>query len=69
MSAVPHRIPWWYGVGTRAIPEGGMWSASGLDTVLLTFTNGTRFLIWRDDSDGLAAALFESGSLLQIVAE
>ena len=26
VSASPHRIPWWYGVGIRATPKGWMWN-------------------------------------------
>ena len=56
-SAEPLRIPWWYGVGIRRTPKGWMWSIWGLDTVLLTLSDGRGFLIGTDDPEGLAAAL------------
>ena len=55
-SAVPHRIPWWYGFGIRRTPKGWMWNVWGLSTVLVTLTD-REFLIGTDDPEGLATAL------------
>ena len=57
VSAEPHRIPWWYGSGVRRTPKGWMWNIWGFDTVLLTLSDGKRFLIGTDDPEGLASAL------------
>lgn len=56
ISAVPYRIPWWYGWGIRRTPKGWIWNVWGRDAVLVTLTGGG-FLIGTDDPDGLAAAL------------
>ena len=57
VSAEPLRIPWWYGAGIRRTPKGWMWSIWGFDTVVLTLSDGKRFLIGTDDPEGLTAAL------------
>lgn len=56
ISAVPHRIPWWYGFGIRRTPKGWMWNVWGRNTVLITLTD-SQFLIGTDDPEGLSAAL------------
>ena len=55
-SAVPQRIPWWYGWGIRRTPKGWMWNAWGRDAVLVSLAD-RGFLVGTDDPDGLAAAL------------
>ena len=55
-SAEPHRIPWWYGFGIRRTPKGWMWNVRGLDTVLITHTDGA-FLVGTDEPERLAATL------------
>ena len=57
ISAVPYRIPWWYGWGIRRTPRGWMWNVWGRDAVLVTLTGGGEFLIGTDDPEGLVAAL------------
>lgn len=52
VSAVPLRIPWWYGVGIRATPKGWMWNVSGINTVLLTLANGKGLLTARTTPTG-----------------
>lgn len=56
-SAVPERIPLWYGWGIRRTPKGWMWNVWGRDAVLVTLTGGGGFLIGTDDPGGLVAAL------------
>lgn len=56
VSALPFRIPWWYGWGIRKTPKGWMWNVWGRSTVLVTLTD-RQFLVGTDDSEGLAAAL------------
>lgn len=56
-SAEPLQIPWWYGGGIRRTTKGWMWNVWGLQTVLITFSDGKRFLIGTDDPEGLIAAL------------
>lgn len=56
ISAVPERIPLWYGWGIRRTPKGWMWNVWGRDAVRVTLTE-KEFLIGTDDPDGLAAAL------------
>ncbi len=60
VSSEYFRIPWWYGLGIRSAPKGWMWNVWGRDTVLLTRTDGKRFLIGTDDHEGLLAALASS---------
>lgn len=57
VSAEPFRAPWWYGVGIRLTPKGWLWSVWGYRTVMLTLSNGRRFLVGADDPEALAAAL------------
>ena len=57
VSAEPFRVPWWYGVGIRLTPKGWLWSVWGYRTVMLTRSNGRRFLVGADDPEALAAAL------------
>lgn len=57
ISAVPERIPLWYGWGIRRTPKGWMWNVWGRDAVLVTLTGGGGFLIGTDDPGGLVAAL------------
>ena len=56
VSAVPYRIPWWYGWGIRKTPKGWMWNVWGRSTVLVTLTD-RQFLVGTDDPEGLAATL------------
>ncbi|MDE0139789.1 MAG: hypothetical protein OXM57_03755 [bacterium] len=56
ISAVPERIPLWYGWGIRRTPRGWMWNVWGRDAVRVTLTD-REFLIGTDDPDGLVAAL------------
>ena len=56
ISAVPERIPLWYGWGIRRTPKGWMWNVWGRDAVRVTLTE-KEFLIGTDDPDGLVAAL------------
>jgi len=56
ISAVPERIPLWYGWGIRRTPKCWMWNVWGRDAVRVTLTE-REFLIGTDDPEGLAAAL------------
>ncbi len=56
ISAVPERIPLWYGWGIRRTPKGWMWNVWGRDAVRVTLTE-KEFLIGTDDPGGLVAAL------------
>ena len=40
ISAVPERIPLWYGWGIRRTPKGWMWNVWGRDAVRITITDG-----------------------------
>lgn len=56
ISAVPERIPLWYGWGIRRTPKGWMWNVWGRDAVLISLTDGG-FLVGTDDLERLVAAL------------
>jgi hypothetical protein len=53
----PVRIPWWYGWGIRLTPYGWLYNVSGLDAVVITLRNGSKFALGTDDPHGLAAAI------------
>ena len=48
---------WFYGWGIRLTSRGWLWNTSGFDAVELTYLNGKRFIIGKDDPIGLAAEI------------
>ena len=60
-SAVPDRSRVLVGWGIRYwLGRGWVWNASGLDIVVLEFTDGHEFRVGTDDPDGLARAIREA---------
>ena len=56
-SVEPLQIPWWNGGGMHLISRGWIWNIWGIETVQLTFSDGSRLLIGTDDPEGLTSAL------------
>jgi len=48
---------WIYGWGIRWIPNGWMWTVSGLEGVEVALVSGRRFRIGTDEPEQLAAAI------------
>ncbi|MCY4369825.1 MAG: hypothetical protein OXF41_10535 [bacterium] len=57
VSVEPLEVPWWDGGGVHLISRGWIWNVWGIETVQLTFSDGSRLLIGTDDPEGLTSAL------------
>ena len=51
------RTSWWWGYGIRLTPKGWMYNVSGRDAVLVTRTDGSRFVLGTNDLPALLQAL------------
>ena len=57
LSVEPLEVPWWHGGGIHLISRGWLWNVWGIETVQLTFSDGSRLLIGTDDPEGLTSVL------------
>jgi lysylphosphatidylglycerol synthetase-like protein (DUF2156 family) len=56
------RIPWYYGWGIRATPQGMVFRVSGFHAVQIKLTTGKEFLIGTDDPQELEEAIRQATS-------
>jgi uncharacterized membrane protein YdbT with pleckstrin-like domain len=59
-SCQPVRVPWYYGWGIRATPQGMVFRVSGFDTVQVRLVTGREFLIGTDVPQELAEAITQA---------